>query len=31
MTKSAIRDQMIARNWLAVGDGPVLVVMCAPT
>jgi hypothetical protein len=31
MTKTAIRDQMIARNWLAEGDGPDLVVMCAPT
>jgi hypothetical protein len=26
----AVRDQMIAKGWLAEGDGPDLVVMCAP-
>ena len=26
----AIRDQMVARGWVAEGDGPDLVVMCAP-
>ena len=30
MTDRALRDQMVARNWLAEGDGPDLVVMCAP-
>jgi len=25
-----VRDQMVARGWLAEGDGPDLVVMCAP-
>ena len=30
MTNSAVRDQMMARGWLAEGDGPDLVVMCAP-
>ena len=29
-TDRAIRDQMVARGWLAEGDGPDLVVMCAP-
>ncbi|HVE50517.1 MAG TPA: S8 family serine peptidase, partial [Casimicrobiaceae bacterium] len=29
-TSRAIRDQMRARGWLAEGDGPDLVVMCAP-
>ena len=29
-TSRAIRDQMVARGWLAEGDGPDLVVMCAP-
>jgi len=28
MTDRAIRDQMVARGWLAEGDGPDLVVMC---
>ncbi len=30
MTDRAVRDQMIAKGWLAEGDGPDLVVMCAP-
>jgi YVTN family beta-propeller protein len=30
MTDSAVRDQMVAKGWLAEGDGPDLVVMCAP-
>ena len=30
MVDAAIRDQMTARGWLAEGDGPNLVVMCAP-
>jgi hypothetical protein len=29
-TSRAIRDQMIGEGWLAEGDGPDLVVMCAP-
>ena len=29
MTDPAVRDQMVARGWLAEGDGPDLVVMCA--
>jgi hypothetical protein len=29
MTDRAVRDQMVARGWLAEGDGPDLVVMCA--
>jgi hypothetical protein len=28
-TNRAVRDQMIARGWLAEGDGPDLVVICA--
>ena len=28
MTDRAIRDQMVARGWLAEGDGPDLIVMC---
>jgi hypothetical protein len=28
MTDRAVRDQMVARGWLAEGDGPDLVVMC---
>jgi hypothetical protein len=28
MTDRAIRDQMVARGWLAEGDGADLVVMC---
>jgi hypothetical protein len=30
MIDRAIRDQMVARGWLAEGDGSDLVVMCAP-
>ncbi len=30
MTDKAIRSQMVAKGWLAEGDGPDLVVMCAP-
>ena len=30
MILRAIRDQMVALGWLAEGDGPDLVVMCAP-
>ena len=30
MTDRTVRDQMIAKGWLAEGDGPDLVVMCAP-
>ena len=30
MTDKAIRTQMTAKGWLAEGDGPDLVVMCAP-
>lgn len=30
MTDPALRDAMVARGWLAEGDGPDLVVMCAP-
>ena len=30
MTDKAIRDQMVAKGWLAEGDGPDLVVMGAP-
>jgi len=26
----AVRDEMVARGWIAEGDGPDLVVMCAP-
>ena len=29
-TDRAVRDEMVARGWLAEGDGPDLVVMCAP-
>jgi len=29
-TDRAVRDQMVAQGWLAEGDGPDLVVMCAP-
>jgi len=25
-----VRDQMVAKGWLAEGDGPNMVVMCAP-
>ena len=30
MTDRAVRDQMVAKGWLAEGDGPDQVVMCAP-
>lgn len=30
MIDRTVRDQMVARGWLAEGDGPDLVVMCAP-
>ncbi len=30
MTDKAVRDAMVAAGWLAEGDGPNLVVMCAP-
>ena len=30
MIDKAVRDQMVAKGWLAEGDGPDLVVMCAP-
>lgn len=29
-TDKAVRDQMVAKGWLAEGDGPDMVVMCAP-
>jgi hypothetical protein len=29
-TERSVREQMIARGWTAEGDGPDLVVMCAP-
>jgi len=29
-TERAVRDQMVAQGWVAEGDGPDLVVMCAP-
>jgi hypothetical protein len=30
LTDKAVRDRMVAKEWLAEGDGPDLVVMCAP-
>jgi hypothetical protein len=30
MTSKTVRDQMVTKGWLAEGDGPDLVVMCAP-
>jgi hypothetical protein len=30
MTDRTVRDQMVAMGWLAEGDGPNMVVMCAP-
>jgi hypothetical protein len=30
LTDRSLRSQMIARGWIAEGDGPDLVVMCAP-
>ena len=29
-TSKAVRDQMVAKGWVAEGDGPDIVVMCAP-
>jgi len=29
-TQRGVRDAMVAKGWLAEGDGPDLVVMCAP-
>jgi len=31
MTDRSVRDQMTARGWLAEGDGPDMVLMCAPS
>jgi len=31
MIDRALRDQMVAEGWLAEGDGPDLVVLCAPS
>ncbi len=30
MTDKTVRDAMVAKGWLAEGDGPNLVVMCSP-
>ena len=30
MTDRATRDEMVAAGWVAEGDGPNLVAMCAP-
>jgi len=30
MSDRATRDQMVSNGWLAEGDGPDLVVVCAP-
>jgi len=30
MTDPAVRAQMVAKGWIAEGDGPEMVVMCAP-
>jgi uncharacterized delta-60 repeat protein len=30
MTDKLVRDEMLAKRWVAEGDGPDLVVMCAP-
>jgi hypothetical protein len=30
MTDKAVRNAMVAKGWIAEGDGPNLVVMCAP-
>ena len=30
-TDKAVRNEMVAKGWLAEGDGPDLVVMCAPS
>ena len=29
-TSKAVRDQMVAKGWIAEGDGADIVVMCAP-
>jgi hypothetical protein len=29
-TLRGLRDEMVGRSWVAEGDGPDLVVMCAP-
>ena len=29
-TDRAVRDEMLTKGWIAEGDGPDLVVMCAP-
>jgi serine protease len=31
MTDRNVRDRMVAKGWIAEGDGPDLVVMCAPS
>jgi len=31
MTDRAVRDDMVSKGWLAEGDGPDFVVMCAPS
>jgi len=31
MTSRQLRDDMVAKGWVAEGDGPDLVVMCAPS
>ena len=30
-TSRTVRDQMVGKGWLAEGDGPDTVVMCAPS
>ena len=30
MTDANVRSQMVALGWLAEGDGPLRIVMCAP-
>jgi hypothetical protein len=30
LTERFLRDRMVAKGWLAEGDGPDLVVMCGP-
>jgi hypothetical protein len=31
MIDKAVRDDMVGKGWLAEGDGPDFVVMCAPS
>ena len=31
MIDKAVRDEMVGKGWLAEGDGPDFVVMCAPS